>query len=148
MPACDVLKNRLVLRVGDGRNIRIWGDKWISIPISFSIQSPRRILTVDAKVMELIDQDTKWWNSPLIKENFQEEETRIICQIPLSPMPTKDSLIWHGKLSGDFSIQSAYHMEKDLQAIRHSRSSRQGAKNIIWKTIWNLKIPNASKMFM
>jgi hypothetical protein len=59
MAACDVLKNGLVWRVGDGRDICIWGDKWIPTPISFSIQSPQQILPVDAKVVELIDQDTK-----------------------------------------------------------------------------------------
>jgi hypothetical protein len=25
---------------GDGRDIRIWGDKWLPTPIFFSIQSP------------------------------------------------------------------------------------------------------------
>lgn len=60
MAACDVSKNGFVWRVRDGRDIRIWGDKWIPTPISFSIQSPQRILHVDAKVVELIDQDTKW----------------------------------------------------------------------------------------
>jgi predicted RNA polymerase sigma factor len=38
------------------------------------------ILSADAKVMELIDQDTKLWNSPLIKKIFQEEEARVICR--------------------------------------------------------------------
>jgi len=28
--------------VGDGRDIKIWGDKWILTPISFLIQSPQR----------------------------------------------------------------------------------------------------------
>jgi len=37
--------------------------------------------------------------------------------------------------------------EKDIQTIRRSRSARQGDGNIIWKSLWNLKIPNASKMF-
>jgi len=38
-----------------------------------------------------------------------------MCQIPLSLMPTKDSLIWNGILNEKFSVRSAYHMEKDLQ---------------------------------
>jgi hypothetical protein len=70
MAACAVMKNGLVWRVGIERDICIWGDKWIPTPISFSIQSPQRILPVDAKVVELINQDTKWWNTPRIKGIF------------------------------------------------------------------------------
>jgi hypothetical protein len=137
-----------VWRVGDERDIQIWGEKWIPTPMSFSIQSPRRILTEDARVMELINQDTKWWNSCLIKEIFHEEEARVICTIPLSLVPTKDSLIWRGTSNGVFLVRSAYHMEKDLQASRHSGGSRHDTGTVIWKTIWNLKIPNESKHFM
>jgi len=48
---------------------------------------------------------------------FQEEEARVICQIPLSPVQVKDSLLWRGALNREFSVRSAYHMEKDLQAL-------------------------------
>lgn len=34
-----------------------------AIPSTYSIQSPRRMLEEDARGLELIDQDTKWWNS-------------------------------------------------------------------------------------
>jgi hypothetical protein len=37
LSACDVQKNGLVWRVGDGQDIWIWSDKWIPTPISFSI---------------------------------------------------------------------------------------------------------------
>lgn len=48
--ACDILKNRLIWRVDDKKDIKIWGDKWILILISYSIQSPRRILEEGTKV--------------------------------------------------------------------------------------------------
>jgi len=60
----------------------------------------------------------------------------------------KDSLIWGGTLNGEFSVRSTYHMEKDLQTLWRSESSRQSAGTTIWKTIWSLKISNASKMFI
>lgn len=93
MPGCDVLKNGLVWRVGDGRDVCNWGDKWLPTPISFLVQSPIRHLTEDARVMELIDQTTKWWNVCLVHEVFNEDEARILCQIPLSPVLAKDQLI-------------------------------------------------------
>lgn len=73
MSMSELLKNDVVWRVRDGRDIRVWGNKWIPTLISFSIQSPYRILETRARVLELIDQDTKWWNSKLISTIFQEE---------------------------------------------------------------------------
>jgi hypothetical protein len=98
--------------------------------------------------MELIGLDTKWWNSTLIHDNFVEDEARTICPIPLSPMQAKDSLIWRGTTHGEFSVRNAYHMEKELQAIRRCGSSRKGVREAVWNIIWKLKVPNAVKMFI
>lgn len=38
-----------------------------------------RILSGDAKVMELIDEDTTWWNTSMVKEIFNEDEVERIC---------------------------------------------------------------------
>lgn len=35
MSAYDLLKNGLVCRVGDGKDIKIWGDRWLPTPTSF-----------------------------------------------------------------------------------------------------------------
>jgi hypothetical protein len=53
-------------------------------------------------VMELIDQDTKWWNSKLIHDNLFEDEACTICQIPLSPRQVR--ILQSGKvnLMGNF----------------------------------------------
>jgi hypothetical protein len=106
MPACDVLKNWLIWRVGDGNDIRIWGDKWLLGPTSFSIQSLHRILAVNTRLKELINQDTKWWNYYLIKEIFSAKEAHIVCQIPLSLVKANDTLIWRGTTNGFFQSEA------------------------------------------
>jgi hypothetical protein len=68
--------------------------------------------------MELIDQDTKWWNTHLINNIFHKEEARIICQIPLRHVQAKDSLIWCCTSNGEFSVQGAYHMEMISKPFR------------------------------
>lgn len=134
--------------MGDGNDIKNWGDKWIPAPTSCSIQSPRKILEEGAKVVKLIDQDTKWWIINLIKEVFREEEARVICQIPLSPGRQKNLFIWRGTSNGEFSIRSAYHLEEDFQSRRSGGGSRQEEGGGVWKVIWGLKIPNAVEMLM
>jgi hypothetical protein len=71
-------------------------------------------LPADARVKELINTDTKTWKTTLIKEVFWEEEAQNILQIPLSPLNAKDRRIWRGTKNGEYSVQSAYHMEMEM----------------------------------
>jgi hypothetical protein len=60
----DLLKDGLVWRIGNGSTVKIWSDKWVPIPDTYSIQSPPQahIIEPNATVSELIDRDTQWWN--------------------------------------------------------------------------------------
>jgi hypothetical protein len=49
MSACDVLKQGLIWHVRDGRDVKIWGDRLLPMPIYFSVQSPKRFFTEDAR---------------------------------------------------------------------------------------------------
>jgi len=69
-------------------------------------------------MMELIDPVTKWWNVPPVHVVFNEEEANIICKISLSLVPANDQLIWRSTSHREFSVRSAYHMEKEIQAMR------------------------------
>ena len=77
-------------RVGDGRSIKIWGDKWLPSPTTYAIQSPVHVLDYEAKVCELIDPDTLWWNISLIEQIFMEEEVEKICSLAICPRTQQD----------------------------------------------------------
>ena len=64
------LSEGIVWRVGDGQSISIWGDRWLPVESTHAAQSPVRYLGRDAKVYELIDNNTRWWNIPLVEEIF------------------------------------------------------------------------------
>jgi hypothetical protein len=53
-----LLQERLLWWVGDGRTVKIWNDRWVALPMTYSIQSPVQILDQEAKVCALIDEDT------------------------------------------------------------------------------------------
>jgi hypothetical protein len=40
----DLLKERLIWRIVDENEVKIWNDKWIPTQTTFSFQSPRRML--------------------------------------------------------------------------------------------------------
>lgn len=81
---CDLLKQGLIWRIENRKIVKISKDKWLPTPTTVSIQSPRRIFAANAKVIELIDHDTKWLNTELIRAIFIEDEVGIICKLPFS----------------------------------------------------------------
>ena len=53
----DLFKEGSFWRIGNGRSVSIWGDKWIPRLTTHSIQSPCANLSKEAKVVELIDEN-------------------------------------------------------------------------------------------
>lgn len=110
LSACDLLKHGLIWRAGDGKDIKVLGDKWLPTPISYSIQA-------------------HWSNggTPVyLKKYFKRMKARVICHIPLSPNQQKYSMIWRGISRREFSVRSAYHLEKKIhESMRCGGGSRQ-----------------------
>ena len=68
--AKELLQAGLLWRVGDGRDTKVWHDRWIPSPTTYTVQSP---VGDEARVSSLIDTDTNWWNKPLIQAIFNRE---------------------------------------------------------------------------
>lgn len=71
----ELLQQGLWWRVGDGRQVNIWGDRWLTTLTTFSVQSTPKILSRNAKVMELIDPNLKRWNVDLISTVFSTDSS-------------------------------------------------------------------------
>jgi hypothetical protein len=72
--ARSLLEEGLSWRVGDGKRIGIWTNKWVLAAPSEYLQSLVGVLDRNAKVCELLNTDTNWWNTSLIYEIFTVEE--------------------------------------------------------------------------
>jgi hypothetical protein len=60
MASQALLNNGLLWRIGDGQDVKIWGTHWISMPTNFTMQLPIHGFDKEARVKDLIDQNTKW----------------------------------------------------------------------------------------
>jgi hypothetical protein len=88
--ALPIVKKGLFWRIGNGQTTQIWGDKWIPKPSTYMVHSPTTFLPREAKVGELIDNQTSWWNQTLLESMFMVEEKKAINTIPISSTNQSD----------------------------------------------------------
>jgi hypothetical protein len=146
--AKNLLKKGLVWRVRDGKQIKIWKDKWLPTPTSYMIQSPQRVLDHEARVSTLINTDTNWWNIPLIREVFNREEADTICSLALCSGRQEDKQIWVGSKNGLFTARGAYHLAKESEEADDGCCSFTDHTRGLWKLVWGLKVSRVVQHFL
>jgi hypothetical protein len=148
LSAKELLIEGLVWRIGDGKSIKIWQDRWLPTPISYSVQSPPRLVPDDSTVAMLIDSEMCGWKEDLITEIFSPEEARVVASIPLCPTLPPDRLVWRVTKSGVFSVRSAYHMGMEIKKRKNGCTSKAEDRHNVWSTLWSLGVPNTMKIFL
>uniref|UniRef100_A0A2N9FDG6 Reverse transcriptase zinc-binding domain-containing protein n=1 Tax=Fagus sylvatica TaxID=28930 RepID=A0A2N9FDG6_FAGSY len=106
--ARKVICSGLWWRIGDGSQVKIWGDKWLTDPHLPKLISPCPTQLVDCNVSRIIDSITKSWNIDEIKSFLLPFEAKAIQCIPLSFQGARDTMIWYASQDGAFSVRSAY----------------------------------------
>ncbi|XP_041001018.1 uncharacterized protein LOC121246799 [Juglans microcarpa x Juglans regia] len=82
--AINLVKDGTIWRIANGEDVMIWQDKWIPTTESGYLRSPVKSLSINAKVSELIDPGTKWWNLQMLKNILWEEDVQQIVRIPVA----------------------------------------------------------------
>jgi hypothetical protein len=122
LAAKELLSNGSIWMVGDGQSIKVWGDRWLPTLLTYPFQSPRGTCVEGTRVCELIDQQLKQLNEPLIRATFNADEAMLILNISLSPLFPRDRPIWRCTKKGDFSVRSAYHLGVEMTASQKPSS--------------------------
>ncbi|KAI9161611.1 hypothetical protein LWI28_019065 [Acer negundo] len=131
-------------RIGNGRSVLIYHQRWLPRPISFMIQSPQ--ILDNLAMVESIKFPSGLWNAPLIRSSFWPEEAEVILNLPCSNPSVLDFFLWHYKKLGSYSVRSGYHIGYELEA----NSGSSGLKLDVswWKFLWRLKIPSKVKVLI
>lgn len=119
--------------VGNGEQLVIWHDKWLSQCATSRIFSLIRVLDENTKVKELILAGINCWNERLIKEIFDKDVVAQICSIPLSMRGGEDRAVWGYTEDGSYIVRSAYYLEKHRIEEGAGESSRRQMVNQMWK---------------
>ena len=137
-----------VWRVGNGESIQIQGNRWLPQVSSAKVLSPVTGLALDARVCDIIDQDSHTWRAGLIDQNFLPHEAKLIKGIPLSWQTVSDKQVWLPSNHGEFTTRSANHLLAGQGRNLLPGSSLGGGNKLIWKGIWNLQVPHKVKHLM
>lgn len=110
MSANEFLKG-LVWRVGNGKQISIWDQKWIPKLASFKVNSPVKVLNQQSRVSALVIEELNCWNEKLLFDIFEKEETIQIYSIPLSKNGADAKIIWgYTKKAEIVSMEMSQHL--------------------------------------
>ena len=147
----SILKARTVVQwgsawcIGDGRQVRIRGDKWLPDLHSSRILFPQTNLPNNALVCSLIDDDGPRWDEERVWSEFFPHEAVTILGVQFSSRQTPDTLIQTGTKSGRYLTKSAC---KILSEAPSSGPSNPSAQSRFQKNIWALAVPNKIKHFI
>ena len=114
----EVIRRGIRWRVGNGKMIHIWDDKWLPTPCTYKVISHPQDFNDYPMVSSLIDDDSKCWKVNLVRELFLPFEVETILTIPLSFSLPDDKIIWVGNRRGEFSVKSAYHIAATLLILK------------------------------
>lgn len=98
--ANNLIKEGSSWKVGNGCNIKVWEDNWLTKCQEKKPFSPKPKGCTIQKVKNLLNREDGGWNKALIKGIFSEAETKAILRIPVSSMDLKDRLIWNSTTFG------------------------------------------------
>ncbi|XP_035551149.1 uncharacterized protein LOC118349712 [Juglans regia] len=144
--AMGLVKEGMLWRIGNGKSVNIWGQKWLPTQTTHCVQSEIKVLNPNAKVSELIEEQEGRWKEDVVANIFNKEEAKVICAIPVSRFGSADKLIWGPSKNGKFSVKSAYFVEQKKYV--ESGPSHVKEEVDIWKRIWSLDVPGVAKHFM
>ena len=135
-------------RVGNGKTIHIWEDKWLLTPTTYKTINPPCCFNDFPIVSALIDQDTKRWKANLVKKSFLPFEANTILNISLSYSLPNDNLIWLGNTKGVFTARSAYYVALSLVETSNGGELSVGDSwPLLWKRVWHLNLPDKIRIF-
>ena len=125
----------MVWRIGDGKSVAIWLDRWIPRPTTYSVMSSCKTLPPTTRVEELITGNPPEWNRGLIHSIFLEDKAEVILSIPLSKYNQPDRRIWQSSSSGEFTVRSGYHFEVERQEQLKGGGSSGPHQMSLWKKL-------------
>lgn len=104
----ELLKQEIVMRIGDGRSTRIWRDNWLPRLHGMKPVGSTRTCRL-GWVCHLIDPNTNSWDGTIMRMFFFPCDVAKILKIKL-PADSCSDVAWNCEKTGLFTVRSAYRL--------------------------------------
>ena len=141
----EVLKLGLGWAIGDGRNVNLWTENWLSTSGAQRPIGPPTFEEKDMTVRDLLQADTAEWNVSEIRSHLPQYEADIRLIQP-SSLNMEDTIVWLPEKTGCYSTKSGYAMAKLADG---NRTQQAGNSSFNWKAcVWNVETSPKLKIFL
>ncbi|XP_019197377.1 PREDICTED: uncharacterized protein LOC109191248 [Ipomoea nil] len=140
MAAKSIICSGVRQRIGNGESTLIWTHPWLQDDQDPMIQTEMPVQLQDAKVVGLIDQQTRTWDLSILTDLFHPSDVANILKIPVSP-DYDDTWYWPGDPRGVYSVKGGYRLIVGNYGNENGTFTK-------WLTLWKLKIPPKWRMFL
>lgn len=138
----EILRKGLSWAVGDGENIRLWYDPWLTFDTPSQPMGPPSRDSQLLKVSELLCPLTNKWDVEKIRRLIPQYEDSVM-RIKTSSTHSLDTVIWLPEKSGTYSTKTGYGIGM-VSLMR-----REEDEPVQWlKHIWNVKTAPKLKDFL
>ncbi|KAH0722646.1 hypothetical protein KY290_005300 [Solanum tuberosum] len=103
-----LLQKDSVKRIGNGFNTRIFNDPWLPVGQSLVIHSIPDENLWELRVADIIDWDTRTWNTNKLETLFSIDEIDCITRIPLGFALRDDQWLCKLDKKGRYTVKSGY----------------------------------------
>ncbi|XP_062232870.1 uncharacterized protein LOC133930222 [Phragmites australis] len=145
----DLLKEGVIWRIGNGKDVRIWRHKWVPHAGKLKVIEKKTWNRLTF-VHDLILPGEKKWNEPLIRHLTHDDDADVILKSRIPVREREDFPAWHFEKNGVFSVKSAYRLAWNLSGLSsrsHSSSSAPDDQRKLWKVLWRTDVQPKVSVF-
>ncbi|CAI8616020.1 unnamed protein product [Vicia faba] len=102
----------MIWRIGNGEKVRIWGDNLLPEILGFKLHNIADSANLEDRVCELVDRDTRCWNSGLVQRNLIPLEAAHVLNLPISMRLLEDEKIQFFEKGGNLCQDSISYAPK------------------------------------
>ncbi|XP_033139897.1 uncharacterized protein LOC117131724 [Brassica rapa] len=137
--------------IGNGENVRVWKDRWLTENQSPSPTGPGALLYPNLLVKDLFIPGTRSWDMHKIQSLFQDQVAQQILKVRPSWSGTRDVLYWPASRSGVYTVKSGYYIQREIdREDLHEQvpsSPHTQIQHALISKLWKLKIPPKLRLF-
>lgn len=130
----ELIAKRMVMKLGDGKAMKIWTDNWIIDPLPRPlVYHPEADVVLSMCVEELIIPNTGLWDVQKVRRYFVDDDASLILKV--KTVKYQQDLWWWGfTKDGAYSSQSGYRL---LESIRHNEATTANSLPPIERKLWH-----------